>query len=300
MSFSTVVYTGIAGLVAYLACRWWNFRIPRGLKHPPGPPGHFLIGNLLDLLKSKEWSTFDRWAKQYGSDVCFTVTGDMFYLLEPITSIRFNLRWALIWTQYGKIWRNQTAVEGYHEIQMKFTKVLLKRLYRSPESYRTHIRYIVGAAIIEVTYGIQTKSEEDPFIVLSETTMQRVVEVGIPGTFLVDLFPICKRFSEFPNEDLANSWNYLVRYIPLWFPGANFLRESYQIRRNVTEMLNRPVDVAKNVVRNGGAIPSAVSVLIEKFENDPNRPDDYEDIIKNVSGVAYVAAIDTKHTVTNT
>lgn len=32
---------------------------------------------------------------------------------------------------------------------------------------------------------------------------------------------------------------------------------------------------------------------MEQFENNPDSPTDYEDMIKNVAGVAYFAAIDT-------
>ncbi|GJJ11055.1 hypothetical protein Clacol_005286 [Clathrus columnatus] len=78
MSSSTIVYTGIAGIALYFVSHWWKTRIPRGLKRPPGPPGHFLIGNLLP--KSKEWLTFDRWANEYG---------DLFYLSMPGVSMLF-------------------------------------------------------------------------------------------------------------------------------------------------------------------------------------------------------------------
>ncbi|GJJ10961.1 hypothetical protein Clacol_005190 [Clathrus columnatus] len=306
MSFSTFAYTGLAGLALYVISHWWNNGIPRGLKRLPGPPGRPLIGNLLDLPKSKEWLTFNRWAKEYG-DLC--------YLSMPGTSILFinshelakelfdkrgniysdryqstvlndlvKLDWTMVFAQYGERWRrnrtyfhqffNQTAVENYHDIQIKYTKTLLKRLYQSPEDYQTHVRYIIGALVLEVSYGIQPMSETDPFIVLSETTIQRVIEAGIPGTYLVDIFPFLK-------------------HIPSWFPGAKFKTELDQLGEQVIEMLNKPVDIAKNNMRNGDARPSVVSGLIDTFENDSNRPDDYEDLIKHIPGVAYISAVDT-------
>ncbi|GJJ11037.1 hypothetical protein Clacol_005268 [Clathrus columnatus] len=306
MSSSTIAYTGVAGVVLYFASRWWKTRIPQGLKRPPGPPGHFLIGNLLDLPRSKEWLTFDRWANEYG---------DLFYLSMPGVSLLFinsyelakelfdkrgsiysdryqstvlneflRLDWTLILQQYGERWRrdrmyfhqffNQNVVEDYHEVQMKYTKALLKRLYHSPEDYRSHLRCILGASVLEVTYGIEVTSEKDPLLVLSETTIQRATEAGIPGTYLVDILPPLK-------------------YIPSWFPGAKFKRELSQLGKQVTEMLNKPVEVARTSLKNGDARASVVSALIENFENDLNRPDDYEDIIKQVTGIAYIAAVDT-------
>ncbi|GJJ11056.1 hypothetical protein Clacol_005287 [Clathrus columnatus] len=281
MAFSTVAYTGLAGLALYVVSHWWNNRIPRGLKRPPGPPGRLLIGNLLDLPKSKEWVTFDRWAKEYG-DLCYLnmpgasilfvnsheLAKELFDKRGNIYSNRYQstvlndlikLDWSMILTQYGERWRrtrtyfhqffNQTVIENYYDIQIKYTKMLLKRLHQSPEDYRTHVRYIFGASILEVSYGIQPMSETDPFIVLSDTTIQRATEAGIPGTYLLG--------------------------------------------EQVIEMLNKPVEVAKNNMRNGDARPSVVSGLIETFENDSNRPDDYEDFIKHVPGVAYITAVDT-------
>ncbi|GJJ11052.1 hypothetical protein Clacol_005283 [Clathrus columnatus] len=307
MSSSTIAYTGLAGVALYFVFSWWKTRIPRGLKRPPGPPGHLLIGNLLDLPRSKEWLTFDRWANEYG--------GDLFYLSLPGASILFvnsyelakelfdkrgsiysdryqstvlneflRLDRTVILQQYGEKWRRdrtyfhryfgQGAVGDYHEVQIR---VLLKRLYQSPEDYRTHLRCILGASVLEVTYGIEAISEEDPLLILSETTTQRITEAGIPGTYLVDIFPILK-------------------YIPSWFPGAKFSRELNQVGKQVTEMLNKPVEIAKASLKNGDARSSVVSALIENFENDLHRPSDYEDIIKQVTGVAYLTAIDTEKT----
>lgn len=35
-------------------------------KVPPGPKRRFLLGNLLDLPREKEWLQFTEWSKQYG------------------------------------------------------------------------------------------------------------------------------------------------------------------------------------------------------------------------------------------
>ncbi|GJJ11053.1 hypothetical protein Clacol_005284 [Clathrus columnatus] len=94
----------------------------------------------------------------------------------------------------------------------------------------------MGALILEVTYGIQALSEKDPMLVLADDTTQKIGQAGIPGTYLVDIFP-----------------------------------------------------------RNGNAKPSVASALIEQLENNPNRPTDYKDVIKHVTGVAYITAIDTSN-----
>ncbi|GJJ11039.1 hypothetical protein Clacol_005270 [Clathrus columnatus] len=283
MSSSTAIYTALTGIALYFVSRWWRSRIPRGLKRPPGPPGHYLIGNLLDVPKTKQWLTFNQWANEYGTRFAGLS-------LKPPDSLKSD--WAITVAQYGETWRcnrtyfhqifGQAAVENYHEIQTKYTNHL--------EIIRD-IFGMFGALILETTYGIRAASEKDPFLILSETTIQRIIEAGIPGTYLVDIFPVCTQLLCHGREILLTG-NQLVKYVPSWFPGAKFQREMGQLRRQVEEMLNRSI-VAKSRVENGDARPSAVSVLIEEFGNDINRPDDHEDIIKHVTGVEYMTAIDT-------
>ncbi|GJJ11066.1 hypothetical protein Clacol_005297 [Clathrus columnatus] len=243
MSLSAVASTGFAGVVLYVVFRWWNSRIPRGLKRPPGPPGHFLIGNLLDIPKSKEWLTFDRWANQYG---------DLFYLSMPGASILFINSYELakeLFDKRGSIYSDRYQSTGVVKTSLSNTG----RLSNTSSLY-------FGS------HGIQATSEKDPLLVLSETTLKQVIEAGIPETYL---------------------------YIPSWFPGANFKTELNQLGKQLLEMQTRPIEIAKNSLKKGNARPSTVSALIEQFENDLGRPNDYEDIIKHVTAVAYIAAIDT-------
>ncbi|GJJ11036.1 hypothetical protein Clacol_005267 [Clathrus columnatus] len=265
MPSSTIIYTGIAGVALYLVSYWWKTRIPRGLKRPPGPPGHFLTGNLLDLPRSEEWLTFNRWTKEYG---------DLFYLSVPGASLLFVNSYELANELFDK--RGSIYSDRYQSTIMNELLPLRSsdEVYESPENYRRHVRCYLGALVLEVTYGIEATSEEDPLLVLSENTVQRVTEAGIPGTYLVDIFPVLK-------------------HIPSWFPGAKFQRELNQLGKQVTEMLNKPVEIAKASLKRGDARSSVVSALIENFENDPDRPDDHEDIIKQVPGLVYIGAIDT-------
>ena len=53
-----------------------------------------------------------------------------------------------------------------------------------------------GALIMSLTYGLDVKSHEDPFLAAAERALAAVEEVTVPGAFLVDTFPICTRQSE--------------------------------------------------------------------------------------------------------
>lgn len=53
-----------------------------------------------------------------------------------------------------------------------------------------------------------------------------VSEVAIPGTYLVDAVP-------------------MLRYVPAWFPWAEFKRKASRERRIVEEMVIKPLEFAK-------------------------------------------------------
>lgn len=50
----------------YLVAKLIRQRARRVESLPPGPPGHPIIGNLLEWPNGKEWETFTEWAKIYG------------------------------------------------------------------------------------------------------------------------------------------------------------------------------------------------------------------------------------------
>jgi hypothetical protein len=59
----------VLGAAIFIIARWALPKLrngPRNLPMPPGPRGFLLIGNLLDMPKSKEWLTYTEWGKKWG------------------------------------------------------------------------------------------------------------------------------------------------------------------------------------------------------------------------------------------
>ncbi len=50
---------------------------------------------------------------------------------------------------------------------------------------------MVGANIMEVTYGIKVLPEHDPFIELAEAGQECVGRCATAGVYLVELLPMC-------------------------------------------------------------------------------------------------------------
>ena len=70
-----------------------------------------------------------------------------------------------------------------------------------------------------MTYGIHIQPYDDPYIKIVEEAVAVNAELMIPGAFLVDIIPILK-------------------YVPEWFPGANFQRKAALMRKYAAMIRN--------------------------------------------------------------
>ena len=64
-----------------------------------------------------------------------------------------------------------------------------------------------AATIMSISYGIDVKESNDPYISIAEEALSGVAEAGVFGAFLVDIFP-------------------LLKYVPSWVPGAGFQKKA--------------------------------------------------------------------------
>lgn len=89
------------------------------------------------------------------------------------------------------------------------THRLLKRILDKPESIVAHLRRYAshslavvhlclrshstaGAIILKITYGHDVRENDDPLVELVDRTMDIFSQTSQPGTYLVDLVPICE------------------------------------------------------------------------------------------------------------
>ena len=80
-----------------------------------------------------------------------------------------------------------------------------------------------------MTYGINVRPYNDPNIAIAEEAIAALAELGVAGAFLVDILPILK-------------------YIPDWFPGANFHRKAAIMRTQSENIRNAPFAETKKLM----------------------------------------------------
>ncbi|KIJ28806.1 hypothetical protein M422DRAFT_269857 [Sphaerobolus stellatus SS14] len=276
-------------------------RVPKGLRLPPGPSPKPIIGNALDMPKYLEWETYAKYAKEYGEIFYLNVFGTHLVFLNsrrmvhelferrssnysdrttfPMAVDLMGFGWSMAFQGYGEWWRRHrramhdkfhpSAVEAYKPIQIKLTRDLLRRLHKAPEDFIGHIRHTAGAIIMEVGYGINIKSENDPYIHIAEEALNAAGEAGVPGRFMVDMIP----------------W---MKYIPEWVPGASFKKQARIWRKYILDMVDLPFEHA-----NGTAQPSFTSAHLECLAATKDAPADAEQVIKNTAAAIFAGGSDT-------
>ncbi|KAF7348421.1 O-methylsterigmatocystin oxidoreductase [Mycena sanguinolenta] len=297
-----VAVSAILFAVVGLLQRWkGTARLP----FPPGPKPRFLVGNLFDIPTETPWITYTEWGKQYGDVVHAQVFGQHILILNSIKAATELLeKRAIIYSDRSRIpivslmgwdfsfvlipysdkWRERRrlfhqhfrrdAIPGYHPVYFRKIRDLLRDLLSTPEQFATHTKTMTAAIILDTVYGCDIRSMRgDQFVRLTEEASVRVTESMLPGACIVNTLPF-------------------LRHFPSWFPGCGFHKLARDTRDLVNEMKNAPFDFVKQNMRNDAARPSVVRELLER--NDTHHSSrEQEEVIKDVAGIAYAAAVDT-------
>ena len=80
-----------------------------------------------------------------------------------------------------------------------------------------------------MTYGINVRPYNDPYIIIAEEALKSISELLIAGAFLVDIIPVLK-------------------YVPSWFPGAKFQRKAAMMRTHSENIRNAPFAETKTLM----------------------------------------------------
>ncbi|KAJ4485415.1 cytochrome P450 [Lentinula aciculospora] len=302
----------IASTLAFLLFVWnRRSRGPRrNLPLPPGPKKLPLLGNSLDMPSSFQWITFSKWAERFDSDVLhLEVAGADYIVLNSyeaitdlldkrsgiyssrphVTMLQDLIGWDrdLLLLPYGedlkahrKLFQqefhpNNSDLHRPHE--RKALVIFLNNLLEAPEEWLAHIKHMTGTIILAVAYGIDVQPKNDPNIAAAEKMIAVLNTAGIPGAFLVDVFPILK-------------------YVPHWFPGASFQRKARKWNGILAATITPPFMKVKKAMANGTAEDCFSLRCLQNAKTPDPRPDHLskeEEIIKETVGTMYEGGADT-------
>lgn len=106
---------------------------------------------------------------------------------------------------------------------------------------------LTGSLTLSMAYGLNIESESDEFYATSEEAMHAVDLALLPGSFLVDTFPL----RECPSQcSCRNVFQYrppphTVKYVPAWFPGAGFKRFAMKAKKTFDKLADLPFQHVK-------------------------------------------------------
>ena len=91
---------------------------------------------------------------------------------------------------------------------------------------------MMGATILETTYGIKARPTDDPYIKTAEDAAASAALAIVPGAFMVDIFPF-------------------LRYVPAWMPGAGFKVQARAWKKDTDTLFNAPFRAVKAAMVSG-------------------------------------------------
>ncbi|KDQ21084.1 hypothetical protein BOTBODRAFT_62111 [Botryobasidium botryosum FD-172 SS1] len=290
-----LLVASLAFLVLYHSARRSSSN-PKRLPLPPGPPREFVLGNARHVPSSTPWKTYTKWKKTYGDIVYTRIVNQHNIILNSYGAAKelmertpysgryspvmidklMDMNQGLVSINYGNQWRkyrklmnpymHKIGIDRYFPVQEKGTCRYLQTLLDHPEDFTENWRLKTAREIAMVTYGITEDAAVEEYISTSEKVAIIFLKALLPGSFLVNTIP-------------------QLRYIPDWFPGANFKRVAASGKIAYLEMINRPVKSVKAKMAAGTFEPSITSELLERGED--------EDVVKKMNGSIYSAATDT-------
>ncbi|TBU27012.1 CyP450 monooxygenase [Dichomitus squalens] len=298
-------------LVMLVLAVLWTRRRPAVplLPLPPGPHSLPLIGNLLDMPTKNMAPTFLKMSQEHGDIVSLNVLGGTTVVLGSYdaavallesrsahTSDRPRLvmaelagvMWEFSVKRYAPTWRSyrrtfhrffhRGAVQEYYSIHLRECKKLLSALLDAPEDFLAHTHRVIGGSVMNTIYGIDVTGDHNKYVAIAEKGARIFSEITAPGRFIVELLP----------------W---LAHIPTWFPGAHFKRITRVWKEDILAVRNVAFDAVVESMAQGRARPCMTHSLMEHsgIGGEANISSCDEEHYRDVTGVAYVAGVDTTY-----
>ncbi|CAE6502788.1 unnamed protein product [Rhizoctonia solani] len=277
---------------------------------PPSPKGDPIIAHLRCMPAEYEEAAYKTWGNELRSSiVSVNLLGQVIVVLNSIEdanellvkrALKYSNRlqvpmlssprlsgwgYGTALLTYGDRWRGQRRVT--HEVLqkktlesiwpaiVKQTRLSLRRFLTTTE-LEPEIAGMVGAIVLQSTYGYEATAMNDPMIEIAKAGMRGFSDASMPADFLVNVLP----------------W---LEYVPSWFPGAEWKRKALIWSKSRDDLINVPFNWTKQQMAAGIAQPSVLNTILTSLANDESELDraEEEDRIKWAVGSLYGGAMDT-------
>ncbi|KAG9316837.1 cytochrome P450 [Chiua virens] len=278
---------------------------------PPGPPPTPVLGNVRGIDTRYPWKSYAKWGEEYGG-IIYTrlLTQEIIvinsekiaqelldrrsynYSSRPASLIPVNellgTEFSSIFLPYGDRWRlhrrffhqafHLNAAPSFRPSQMRKAHDLIMRLVSKPHDFRAHIQTLSTSTIMSLVYDYNASGVDDPIVAHVERATNIAVKELRPELAAV--------IAAFP----------LLRYLPEWFPGANFKRSALISRKSITQWVDAPFEYVKRSMAAGTAAPSMVSDALLRIHDRAGTEAEaavLENAVKEACASAYAAASET-------
>ncbi|KAF8074619.1 cytochrome P450 [Lyophyllum atratum] len=257
----------------------------KGIPLPPGPPSDPLIGHLLKIPPARQDVFFYELGKTYGDVVHLKVLGKSLIILNsvqiaidlldkrshkysdrphlPITNL-WDIGDTLVALQYGEEWRVQRKLvqqyfrqekrKDHRPIQLREARILVQNLLATPEDRADLLMRFSTAVIIDIAYGHQAVSIDDPYIKIAADCSRAAADGGPIGGTPVDLFPVLEHF-------------------PSWFPGTYYATLARSVSHRFRKLKEYPFSQVMEQMAKGTARPSFLATQLEALIQDGGLED---------------------------
>ncbi|KAF9459517.1 cytochrome P450 [Collybia nuda] len=295
--------------LALLTCSalyiWVRRRSKNRPPFPPGPPGDPLIGHIRLVPPDNQELLFYQWGKTYGDVmhlrflhrdvIVLNSVKAAVELLDKRSIIYSDRPWFPIFEMmgwiatitfigYGKRFQRHRRMihpylttnkcEGYKLIQAREARVLLKNLLADEGRRDDLLRLYATSVILQVAYGQQVSSNDDPFVKITLDAGYAIANGGPPASTPVDFFPF-------------------LRFMPSWFPGCHYANFARDNKFAIDALMNYPYEKVTQQMAEGKVTHSFLSSQLEALYRDKENHPNTLDEIKGAAGVMFLAGSDT-------
>ncbi|KNZ78681.1 O-methylsterigmatocystin oxidoreductase [Termitomyces sp. J132] len=274
---------------------------------PPGPPSDPFIGHVRKIPAKNQDVTLYKLGKTYGDVIYLEMLGRPMIVLNSVKAavdlldkrsanysdrpsfpVFKSMGWTetLTYTSYGKSFQKHRRLFKEHlkstnvilhmPTQTQEARILLQNLLLDESRREDWLRRFSTSIIMQVAYGHQIASDEDPYLQMTEHISHSLSNAGSPGNTPVDFFPI-------------------LNYLPSWFPGAYYAGFARKQRSAIRKLHDYPFYDVKAQLAAGTAKPSFVSHMLNTLDDVSDDSSDIVDI-KGVAGQMYCAGAETTWT----